>query len=84
MEIKGTMLLRDSVSGEIHLLMTDRLEQAQIQPIQLGDGTDIEVLRLEEQQFKDFVGVIKTLQVRLCWGELFEVHRSTGSNSQCP
>uniref|UniRef100_A0A383VBG5 Uncharacterized protein n=1 Tax=Tetradesmus obliquus TaxID=3088 RepID=A0A383VBG5_TETOB len=81
MEVAGTMLLRDTNDGSVHVLQTDKLEQidlsddyllltlfadgewqGQTQPIQLGDGDKLEPLQVEEQQFKDFVGMIKTLQ----------------------
>lgn len=45
-------------------LFADGEWQGQTQPIQLGDGDKLEPLQVEEQQFKDFVGMIKTLQVR--------------------
>jgi hypothetical protein len=45
-------------------LFADGEWEGQTQPIQLGDGDRLEPLQVEEQQFKDFVGMIKTLQVR--------------------
>eukprot|EP00882_Tetradesmus_deserticola_P009733 GHRQ01010280.1.p2 GENE.GHRQ01010280.1~~GHRQ01010280.1.p2 ORF type:complete len:158 (+),score=87.46 GHRQ01010280.1:539-1012(+) len=82
MELRGTMLLRDTSDGSVHVLQTDKLEQidlsddyllltlfadgeweGQTQPIQLGDDdAALETLQVDEQQFKDFVGMIKTLQ----------------------
>ncbi|KAF6261645.1 hypothetical protein COO60DRAFT_743645 [Scenedesmus sp. NREL 46B-D3] len=46
-------------------LFADGEWEGQTQPIQLaGDSGALEPLQVEEQQFKDFVGMIKTLQVR--------------------
>jgi hypothetical protein len=44
-------------------LFADGDWEEQTQPIQLGDGDRLEPLQVDEQQFKDFVGMIKTLQV---------------------
>jgi hypothetical protein len=45
-------------------LFADGEWEGQTQPIQLGDDGGLEPLKVDEQQFKDFVGMIKTLQVR--------------------
>jgi hypothetical protein len=57
-------------------LFADGEWEGQTQPIQLGDGDKLEPLQVDEQQFKDFVGMIKTLQVRGVgsWGEV-ELYR---------
>lgn len=82
MEVRGTMLLRNTVDDTIWVLQTERLEQVdlsddylmffmfadggweqQMLPIRIADENgESSTLEMGEQQFKDFVGLLKTLQ----------------------
>lgn len=82
MEMRGTILLRNTTDDTVWVLQTDRLEQVdlsddyilfmlfaddaweqQIAPIRIADENgEASMLEMGEQQFKDYVGLLKTLQ----------------------